>query len=607
MKRNRKSVLALLLALCMAMSLLCTSVWAAEEDTSVPDESAAPAEVVEVQEEEEAPGDESAPEEEESAPAAEAEDEAAAEELEAQDDDYPNYLPKSVTVSMDGSKIAMTIKHGTRPVPVKGSELIVIEGKDVTAGGSWVQCKDFNLGNKWSDPSVTYSTASSDEGSWGSLALVSGHTYQFRVCYTYPDGSKGEYVQSNEITYGSAKQDQASIQEKITKYLTVGLDSSEGEDRVYPANYDGIGLSANKTALFYNRPLYQLELDYTGSSTGDNGDTLLNFHAVCASRVPGTSDAEGLEFRMEGIYFINRQGEEQYQPLAGYDTKEDFTVSLNELGYGCNYVRPKMICYGYDDYDGVEQYYEDEPFCFGMHPYNSLSQYSALTTNNAITLKPCTNYSGTLSYDSALPSYKGNVSESGVTIWYRKKGASSWTKKKFKGTGIPKISGLKADTVYEWKAESYLVSKDPYGKSRTLPATSTTKVFTVCTAVGSKPKVKSCKVSGAKVTTHTIAAHWDDVGSKLVWREKQVWYTTDFKVTYTFKNPSKNIKGYTSGGVYAAVKGGKVTFKMSVNTGKSKKKSTKFSTKLQSCTNINGPGYEVTGLSPTLKYSGKIK
>lgn len=604
MKRNRKSVLALLLALCMALSLLCTSVWAAEEDTSVPDESAAAAEVVEVQEEEDTPGDESAPEAGEEAPAGEP-------ELEPQADASSNYLPKSVTVSMDGSKIAMTIKHGTRPVPVKDSELIVIEGKDVTAGGSWVQCEDFNLGNKWYDPSVTYSTASSDEGSWGSLALVSGHTYQFRVCYTYPDGSKGEYVQSNEIAYGSAKQDKASIQEQINKYLTVGLDPNnpkEGEARVYPAYYDGLGLSAGKTALLYNRPLYQLYLTFMGTTTGDNGDTLLSFKAECASRVPGTSDAEGLEFRMEGIYFINRQGEEQYQALAGYDTTENFTVNLSELGYGCNYIRPKMICYGYQNFDGVDEYWEDEPFCFGMYPASTpLSEYSALTTKDTLTLKHCTKYGSTLSYDSALPSYKGNVSESGVTVWYRKKGASSWTKKKFKGTGIPKISGLKADTVYEWKAESYLVSKDPYGKSHTLPATSTTKVFTVCTAVGSNPTVKSCKVSGAKVTTHTIAAHWDDVGSKLVWREKQVWYTTDFKVTYTFKNPSKNIKGYTSGGVYAPVKGGKVTFKMSVNTGKSKKKAKKFSTKLQSCTNENGPGYEVTGLSPTLKYSGKIK
>ena len=593
MKRKLKSVLALLLALSMALSLLCGAVWAAESDeSSTPDAS------VQTVEEVEAPAPEK--EAEQSAPSEVPEEEKAPEEEEeeaqlvSQDDAAPTYAPSKVEVSMSDSKIAMIIYHGTRPMSVKFEQRLIVEGTDVETD-SWQECENKNLGNDWQYGYPTTSYTSSD-GSWGSLYLVSGHSYRFRVCYTYPDGTRSAYATSSTIVYGSAKQEKALLQEKINKYLT------EGEDKVDTAYYDGLGLSPNQTALHYNRPLYQLDLTFTGSSTAENGDALLNFHAQCASRVPGDSTVKGLEFRMEGIYFINQNGEEQYQSLAGYDVTEDFSVSLSELGYGCNYIRPKMICYGYSDYDGVSQYWEEEPFCFGMYPSSApFSQYSALTTKDTLTLKPCTNYSGTLTYQNALKSFGGNVSESGVKVWYRKKGASGWKEKKFKK--IPKISSLKADTVYEWKAQSYLVSQDPTGLSHTLNGPES-KVFTVCTALSAKPQLKSCKVSGAKVKKHPLT-RWSEILQKDV--VVDTYYATEFKVTYTFKKPSKNIKGYTSGGVYAPVKNGKVTFTMHINTGKSKKKAKKFTVKLQSCTNTNGPGVEVSGLSPTLKYSGKIK
>lgn len=492
----------------------------------------------------------------------------------------------------------LKITHGELPLSIKYEQMLIVEGRDVSDNGSWLECESQHLSNARGYNGGT--SCSSNDGSWGSLSLTSGHQYEFRVCYTYPDGTRSEYAVSNTLTYASSTQNESQLKQRIQNYLTNGLSAEEGEDKIYPINYDGHGLTANATAFRFNRPLYQMDLYYTGTTEDNSGNTLINFRVECSSRV-----AEGLEFRPEYVYYIGKDGSEQVQSLAGTSTTEEFSISLGEMGSGCNYLKLKLICYDMCG-SGVDQYWTEEPIGFDIRPgATPLNTYSALTTKDTISLKPCTNYSGTLSYENSIPAAKGNVSESGVYVWYRKKGASSWTKKTFKGTAIPKIKSLKQDTVYEWKAQYYIKSKMLDGTPWTITSP-VTKVFKVCTAVSAKPQVKSCKVTGAKVVKHQIDGHWESTGSGLKWVKTKVWYTTDFKVTYTFKNPSKNVVGYTSDGVYSKVKSGKVTFSMSVNTGTKKAKAKTFTANLQSCTNINGPGVSVSGLSAKLKYTGKI-
>lgn len=636
MKHPLKSLLALLLALCMSLSLLTAGVWAvdasdpASEDLSVQEELAPEEEVPAAEEESAAedidPVDENLadPADEEEIPADEEEVPADNEEVSADDEldedaldvqSKPTYHPNALSVRLDDSKISATITHGTRPTPAKAGMRIIIDGAEAGTN-SWKECENMDLGNNWTYGLSTL-PCSSDDGSWGSLTLTSGHSYVFRACYTNEYSERSDYAYSDSIDYYSKTQDKATLQQRIQNYLTVGLSADEGKNMVYKSAYDEKGLTANKTELLYNRPLYQLDVKYTGTSVGtglDQGDTMLNFSATYASRVRSNGfqqgDAryvEGLDFRLEGLWFVNKNGTEQYQSLSESAGKQNFTVNLNEMGSGCNYIKLRLICYGYNTY-GVKQYWVEEPIYFNVgFSATPLNTYSALTTKNAITLKPCTNYGGTLSYDSALPAAKGNVRAVGMKVWYRKKGTSKWTPKTFSGTKPPVIKGLKPNTVYQWKAQYYITSKSHTGAIQTITAPET-KVFNVCTAVTAKPKVKSCKVSKVKVVKHRIAAHWQKTGTnRWSWIKEQVWYTTDFKVTYTFANASKNIKGYTSGGVYAPVKKGKVTFSMSVNTGKKKAKAKKFTAKLKSCTNTNGPGVDVSGLSPVLKYTGKIK
>jgi hypothetical protein len=204
-----------------------------------------------------------------------------------------------------------------------------------------------------------------------------------------------------------------------------------------------------------------------------------------------------------------------------------------------------------------------------------------------------------------LAKLEENVTENGMVINYRVKGAKKWSKKTFKGGSSMKITGLKANTAYEWYAQMYVKSaRHDTGEPSTMWSPKT-KTFTVRTAEKSKPAVKSYKISGIKYKPHKIAAHWESTGSGLKWVKEQKWTTTEYTMKITFKSVPKGVYGYwvnkdtnVSRGM-VKVKGKTITIKCSTN-GKAKGKKT--SIYLESCTNKNG-----TGRSPALKYSYKVK
>lgn len=602
MKQPLKSLLSLLLAMCMALSLAGTAVWAAEDVSPAAEES------VVAQAEEAAPAEDAAPVQEaapvEDAPAEDAPAEEPAEEPaeaavpaegEVEPQLAPAYYPTDLTVTGTGvDTLSVKWTHGDLP-GMTGSNRILLEGRDITAGGSWEKLYSTLISNARS------TTTNSGSGSqWGDLPLVTRHQYEFRLCYTDEYGNRGTEATAGPATYYNKDQEKALVQQKITNYLTVGLSPSEGENKVYTSAYDEKGLSANQTELLYNRPLYQMGVKFTGTSEStdpSNPGTLLNFHATYASRVP-CNDApasqvayvEGLDYRLEGLWFINKNGQEQFQSLSESAVGEqDFSVNMNNLAFGCNYVKLRLICYGYSDY-GVDQYWVEQPIYFNIVPgATPLGGTMALTNARTLSL-------------GTVPGPTANVSETYMTIWYRAKGTADWSETSVPGGSSIQIGGLKPDTNYEWQAQYFIRSVDHNGAVQTLEGPKT-DVFTTCTAVTAKPKVKSAKVSKSKVVFHKTRAAW--IHGK--WYPSQSWYTTEFTVTYTLDKPSKNIKGYTSNGVYARAKGNKVSFRMSVNTGKKKKKAKKASASLRSSTNPNQAGSTVSGLSPALKVKIKIK
>lgn len=594
MKRNMKSVLALLLALCMAMSLLCTSVWAAEEDAS--DESAA---AVEVQEAEAAAAEEeSAPEEEEPAPEAEAEEEAPAEEPEletqapaaaAEPDDF---YPTKATATLDGNAVTVKVTHGNISFNLD-TRTIIYEGRDLTAGGSWKECVSESLSNaRGYNGGTPYG---SKDGSWGDLQLVSGNRYEFRVCYTKQDGTRTAYATTEPITYYSTTQEQAKLDEAIKTAL------ASGKGDIAAENYDGETLSLG-TQFVYQRPLYTMFLSVKGSE----GSTV-QFHVEILPKFAnninyngiekdGPGYVEGVDYYLDSYYYVGEYGETYRSDVPHNAQDANFSVDFSNLAFGCNYLklRLRQDVSGECKVSGLdEEYVTEEPFCFN-YPVGG----SVLTANSAASTKDSISF-------GKMDTITNNVTEHGMVIQYRKKGDSSWSKKTFLSGSTMKISGLKANTVYEWNAQMYLKSiRHDNGEETTMwsPATNT---FTVRTADKNKPAVKSYKISGIKYQKHQIDAHWESTGSGFKWVKTKTWYTTEYTMKITFKSVPKGVCGYwLNKGTYAGtslvkVKGKTITVKCSTN-GKSKGKKT--SIYLESCTNTNG-----TGRGPALKYTYTIK
>lgn len=592
MKRNLKSVLALLLALCMAISLLCASVWAAEEDASVPDESAA-AEVIEVQEEDASAEDESAPEEEEPAPEAEAEEEAPAEEpaLEPQADEPGDFYPTKATASLDGNSVTVKVTHGNLSFNL-GTRKIIFEGRDLTAGGSWKECISESLSNARGYNGGT--SEGSKDGVWGDLQLVSGNRYEFRVCYTKQDGTPTTYATTEPVTYYSTTQEQAKLDEAIKTAL------ASGKGDITAENYDGENLSLS-TQFVYQRPLYTVFLSVKGAE----GSTV-QFHVEILPKYAnnindngiekgGPGYVEGVDYCLDGYYYVGEHGETYSSdvPLNAQDA--NFSVDFSNLAFGCNYLklRLRQDVSGECKVSGLdEEYVTEEPFCFNVVVGSSL-----LTANNAASTKDSISF-------GKLAVLSENVTENGIVIQYRKKGDSSWSEKTFTGGSTMKISGLSANTAYEWRAQMYLKSKRHDNGNETTMWSPATSTFTVRTADKNKPAVKSYKISGIKYQKHQIDAHWESTGNGYKWVKTQTWYTTEYTMKITFKSVPKGVCGYwldkgtNASSSLVKVKGKTITVKCST---KGKAKGKKTSIYLESCTNANG-----TGRGPALKFSYKI-
>lgn len=586
MKRNRKSVLALLLALCMAMSLLCGSVWAAE-DESVPDESAPAVEVQEAK----ASGDESVPEVEEEAPAQEpeeepkesapeTEEETDAPELDAQEkvDYYATNL--TVTSSQDVIGLKWTVPSKLNSIMIK-TQGVVVEGCE-KGTNAW---KTLYSSSGSSDVRTTNSLQSG-EGYWKDLKLVSRHTYQFRVYYT--DGSdKGPYSNVVETTYYSSKQELDNLKEDVN-----AAKSGQGETFL------------NGSTLTIMRPLYTVNLTLQGQDSDGN----FLFHADVTSPFKDNGFEEsdsryvrGLEFVLDGIYYIQRKnGEKVYHSLASR-TSEDFTVESEDMAFGCNYLQLRLDAYNHDEFN-LPEYFEETPMYLNIRVSKvPLDAGSAISDKSSFTLRTYDWAGGSVkTYEKTIPGIEHNVTESGLYVWYRKKGASSWTKKTLQSGKAAKIKGLSANTIYEWKAQYYMKSESKEtGEIKTLTSDETS-VYQVCTADKNKPKVKSSKCSGIKYAPHEIAAHWEKNGTNSwKWVKTQKWTTTEYTLKITLKSVPKNVKGLLVNGSPYKLKGKTVSVKLSTG-GKSKGKTASIN--LQTYTNSNG-----SGAGPKMKYSYKIK
>lgn len=177
-------------------------------------------------------------------------------------------------------------------------------------------------------------------------------------------------------------------------------------------------------------------------------------------------------------------------------------------------------------------------------------------------------------------------------IQWRKKGASTWNKKDI--SGVPKVSGLKADTTYQFQYfEKYQPSIDIVVWQ--------SKVFTCSTASAKKPAIASIKITKGK--NHKYG--YNDIFGK--------WHTTGTaatgKITVTFKKKPKAkyaVISHSNGVRLVKIKGKKAVLSSAqFQRGSKKGGTTKVWVQTASATDKNTMQ---TGLSPkTKKYTVKIR
>lgn len=388
---------------------------------------------------------------------------------------------------------------------------------------------------------------------------------------------------SNTLTYANSTQNAAQLDELIRDAL------QNGESKIYTSAYDGKGLSAGnektRTELLYNRPLYQLRV---WCEKIENGK--VTFHAEVFDKAADNGMDEnapgyirGIEYSICDVYYLGENGYEQTADGVSNKKSVDFTIDFSDMARGCNYIRFKLYQFAPDRFN-LDEYVQEEPICFNLNVTTLPVSGWMSADKSSITL-------GTVDAVTA----GGNVQENGINVQYRVKGAKSWSKKSFKAGKTIKLTGLKANTIYEWKLQHYMKSKR-HDDGSTDTITQDWNSTTTRTGVSSKPAVKSVKCSGIKYTKHQTNGQWVHG----TWYPAKTWYTTDYTIKVTFKSIPKGVVGImTDGNIKCKLSGKTITVKQSF-TGKVKGK--KGYVNLQTYTNKSG-----IGLSPKLKYTYTIK
>lgn len=188
---------------------------------------------------------------------------------------------------------------------------------------------------------------------------------------------------------------------------------------------------------------------------------------------------------------------------------------------------------------------------------------------------------------------------------YRVKGARSWSSKTFAKNKAMKLTGLKANTVYEIQPFASITNTDPETGKKKSAYYAVSNAFTLTTSIASAPQVTSVKISGVKYGKQTINGYWQSNG---IWHPTETFNTASYTITVTVKNVPKNAKGLrmkTGGAVYYT-KGNKKTYTFKVTyRDKKKVKGKKISTSFS--WSSNSIGSSPLGISPGKSASYKIK
>lgn len=307
-----------------------------------------------------------------------------------------------------------------------------------------------------------------------------------------------------------------------------------------------------------------------GSKTFYPGDTMK--YTVDTSKSDGAFDTnkEGMQFMR-----IRVEREQLFDPI----------VYSGDSTYYANIVKNRRVYPENSNY--FSRVYVEDLYALGYYlkPGIALSKSSFKVTKDSITL-------GTIGYST--------------TVEYRVKGAKKWSKKSFAKNKAMKLTGLKANTVYEIHPLCKISYTDPEtGKSATT-VDQLADPFKLTTVINSKPKVTSVKISNYKNgKKKTIPGYWESDGD---WHPTETFNTATYTMTVKVKSAPKNAKGLVlkvGGSTYYA-KGNKKTYTFKLYY-QDKKKIKGKKMKANFYWSSNSVGSSPLGLSPSKSSSYKIK
>ena len=393
--------------------------------------------------------------------------------------------------------------------------------------------------------------------------------YYVKAYYVESDGKKGP--DSNICGPFGPVEDESKIPGKIEAASTSAVKAT-GIDT---------GLLKKGTTATFERDFYKLTLTVKEIKGSD-----VTFAVKLEPKEP-----YGTYLFME---YGNIRCTDKYGKSHGeFFMNDEATINMADMAVGCNQLLIPVTCTVRNTYDRNQKKYKFEEYIY----FDAAPQSPSLSVSKADTKS--------ITLGKAY-SNKINCTDSGTTVYYRKKGAKSWKSKTFAKGKAMKITGLSASSVYQFKAVDFVKSKDRNGKVKTI-SSNDSKEFIFRTANKTGPAIKSAKTSKVSQKTKKFNGQWVKSGIHWKWQKSFTSKATIFKLSIKLKSktPAAGLILVDPDGVGHLIKGTKDTFNLSTEIkGYKKGKTVKFKV----ATFGNGDKVDnITAISPYKTISVTIK
>ena len=387
-------------------------------------------------------------------------------------------------------------------------------------------------------------------------------TYYVKAYYVESDGKKGP--DSNICGPFGPVEDESKIPGKV----------EEASKTPVKITGDDAGVLKTGTTVTFERPFYKLTF-----SVKEIKGTDITFDIKLDENKP--YDSYLSMYQGGSFSYINNKGNK-------VDTDTILPLDMSQMAVGCTKITIPVTATLLQKYDLNQKKYKfEETFYCDVAP-QAPGLIVTKADKKSVTLGKA--YSNTV-----------NCTDSGTTVYYRKKGSSSWKENTFVSGKTMKLTGLSAGTSYQVKAVNYVKSKDKNGKIKTINS-SESQVRIVRTAYKSLPKIKSVKTSKVKQKTKKFAGQWVKSGIHYKWQKPYTAKVTTYKLTFKFKSKLTNAAGIRvidPDGVAHVIKGSKNKYTLSGEI-KGYKKGQKVKFKVATISTFgNGEVKDsLTGISP---------